>query len=558
MKFYPLRTRTEATRLAACVLVLIMAAKLSRMAMDSFSFDDAYMFYRYALNFRAGYGVAWNAGGPHVFGLTSMPWFLVILIATLLFQNPLHLLVSCSCLAGIVALASVAFFASRRARSRSLSRFTLLFPCIVVPLLLDNRFLVSWSNGMETMLGLLAISLFVEANWRLSDHTNYANATLLAVAGAFAVLVRPEALVCVLTLPALSWSLSARKPTLGPFLAFLAELSLLLVLDLTFNQLYFGSAVPLAFYAKALGGYPGYRLYLSPFGYTAVFASIAFLPLFVLALFTRRSQLRRVLPFLVSLSLVVCYLMSITQIMGWQARYYIPFLPLLYSPAVLVADEALVCRAVGFRWTRERILATATAAFLGGPYTVPFTTVISRAISRHRTIYTQPQFSFQAQAKLPQVHSWTLFPEFARSLPAGTKVEASEVGYLGACAPQVTIIDSAGLNDPYLAKHLMGVDYLLDQKPDIIWFPHPDYTRFYGAFSSDPRLLRDYVVYAQAFDFGVALRKDSPRQAQVAAAFDQAWSKTYRGFDLNQYRVTAVYWDVSRVVHATADDVLNP
>lgn len=558
MRIYPLRIGTQAIGCAACTLVLIIAVKFWRMAMDVFSFDDAYMFYRYALNFRAGYGVAWNAGGPHVFGLTSMPWFLVVLIATFLFRNPLHLLVSCSCLAGIVALASMAFFTSRRARSPWLSRFTLLFPCVAFPLLLDNRFIVSWSNGMETMLGLLAISLFVEANRTLSDRANHANAVFLAVAGSFAVLVRPEALVCVLTLPIFTWCLSVRKPNLGPLLAFMGEISLLLLLDLTFNHLYFGSAVPLAFYAKALGGYQGYRLYLSPLGYTAVFASIASIPLFVLALFTKKSQLRQVLPFLLSLSLVVLYLMTVTQIMGWQARYYIPFLPLLYSPAVLVADEALASRAAGFRWTRERILAAGTVAFLCGPYTVPFTTVISREISRHRTIYTQPQFYLQAQAKLPQVHSWTLFPEFARSLPTGTKMEASEVGYLGACAPQITIIDSAGLNDPYLAKHLMSVDYLLDQKPDIIWFPHPDYTRFYGAFSSDPRLLRDYVVYGQAFDFGVAIRKNSPRQRQIAAAFDEAWSTTYRGFDLNRYQVTAVYWDPSRIVHATAEDVLNP
>ena len=558
MKFYPLRTWTHTIGCAACTLTLIITIKFWRMAIDSFSFDDAYMFYRYALNYRAGYGVAWNAGGPHVFGLTSMPWFLVALIATFLFRNPLLLLVSCSCLAGIVGLASVAFFASKRARSPWLSRFTLLFPCVVLSLLLDNRFIMSWSNGMETMLGLLAMSLFVEANWKLSDRTNYANAILLAVAGALAVLVRPETLVCVLTLPAFTWCLSARKPNLGPFLAYAASVSLLLILDLTFNHLYFGSAGPLAFYVKALGGYQGYRPYLSPFGYTAVFASIASIPLFVLAIFTKRSQLRKVLPFLLSLSLVVLYLMTVTQIMGWQARYYIPFLPLLYSPAVLVADEALVSRAEGFRWTRGRVLAAGTVAFLCGPYTVPFTNVISRTISRHRTIYTQPVFSHQAQAKLPHVDYWALFAEFARSLPAGTKLEASEVGYLGACAPQITLIDSAGLNDPYLAKHLMGVDYLLDQQPDIIWFPHPDYTRLYGALSSDPRLLREYVVYAQAFDFGVAIRKNSPRQSQIAAAFDQAWSKTYGGFDLNRYRVTAVYWDSSKRVHATADDVRNP
>src|SRR5208337_1528059 len=47
-------------------------------------FDDAYMFYRYALNIRHGLGIAWNPDGVPTYGLTSHLWVWCVLPFTLL------------------------------------------------------------------------------------------------------------------------------------------------------------------------------------------------------------------------------------------------------------------------------------------------------------------------------------------------------------------------------------------------------------------------------------------------------------------------------------------
>jgi hypothetical protein len=41
-------------------------------------FDDAYMFYRYALHMREGLGVSWNPDGVHTYGQTAPLWGLVV------------------------------------------------------------------------------------------------------------------------------------------------------------------------------------------------------------------------------------------------------------------------------------------------------------------------------------------------------------------------------------------------------------------------------------------------------------------------------------------------
>ena len=535
------------------------AVKFCRMSMDGFNFDDGFMFYRYAMNFRHGYGIAWNAGGPHVFGLTSLPWFLVVLAGSYLVRDPLHLLVLSSCITGVIALFTMAWSASRHARSAWMRSLWVQFPLLAVPLLLDSRFGVSWANGMETMLGLLVMAVFVDQSWEFRLRPTAGRSVLLALLGALCAITRPEALLCAVLLPTVLWYLLSSRKDVRPLALYLGTLFLLVAADLFFNWRYFGTPVPLAFYLKSLHGYDGYRLYLNPFGYTATFFGIAVLPMLTLAGCAQRTHGRTLAAFLLPLGAEVLYLLTVTQIMGWQARYYVPFLPLLYFPAIMIADEAICAGGVP-RWSTVRVVTFLAVLLTCGVYVSRVTTLLGRFVAKRRLIYLTPKFFPDPEPEIVTTDwtiPWHAIVNMTAKLPQGTKMEASEVGLLGAAAPQVTLIDSVGLNDAYMARHPLGIDYLFAQDPDLIWLPHPDYTRLYGTFASDPRLLRDYEFYAEAAEWGMAIRKASPRYAEVKRQFAAYWKQQYPGYEMDKYRVTRVSWDPKKIVRASSDDMLQ-
>ena len=92
----------------------------------------------------------------------------------------------------------------------------------------------------------------------------------------------------------------------------------------------------------------------------------------------------------------------------------------------------------------------------------------------------QPDLAIAAATPLPEV-PWiraimALGDDVVARLPAGARIAASAVGYLGAVNPAVTLIDIAGLNDTRIARQGFSMDDLLARAPDLIWLPHHDYT----------------------------------------------------------------------------------
>ncbi|HUM28423.1 MAG TPA: hypothetical protein PKN81_19430, partial [Anaerolineales bacterium] len=79
-------------RLRITALVIILAALLLYY-IDVFrtagptTFDDAYMFIRYADNFIHGYGFAWNPDGVQTYGATSILYLGLVIIARIIFQG---------------------------------------------------------------------------------------------------------------------------------------------------------------------------------------------------------------------------------------------------------------------------------------------------------------------------------------------------------------------------------------------------------------------------------------------------------------------------------------
>jgi hypothetical protein len=127
-------------------------------------------------------------------------------------------------------------------------------------------------------------------------------------------------------------------------------------------------------------------------------------------------------------------------------------------------------------------------------------------------------------------------------LPAGTTVAATEVGYLGSRAPQIAIIDLAGLNDTAIALHGFDVTDLLRRAPDIIWMPNTSYTFQRGQMFADHGFLAQYDLYAGAANYGIAIRKDSPVRPQIDRQMQLYWSAVYPGFPMGDYLVRSATW----------------
>jgi hypothetical protein len=71
--------------------------------------------------------------------------------------------------------------------------------------------------------------------------------------------------------------------------------------------------------------------------------------------------------------------------------------------------------------------------------------------------------------------------------------------------------------------------------------PHTDYTGLRAAILSDPRLYEQYVVVADAFNFGIAIRRSSALRGPLETGLRTAWAKLYPSTNLAEYVVPDGY-----------------
>jgi hypothetical protein len=524
------------------LVVLLLAAWLGRAWWRGpLTFDDAYMFWRYALHLRQGLGLAWNPDGVPTYGLTSLPWVLGVLPFT---WGPLPAgtaLPLASWLAGLGALAMMATTVARQAGSAALREWPVAFAAVALPLGLVPVFAEHLTSGMDTTLSLLANAAVVWALLRwLVNRPGGGSAALVGLLGFTAVLVRPENGLCALGATGLAW-LAFRRWHWQEF-AGIALLPLaLLGFFLLACQLYFGVPLPLGFYAKGLHAYAGFQNPESALRYLRM-GMVAALPfLALLAAAPSRRQVVRAALLLLPVAATFLYLLTVRQVMGHDARYYMPFLPWLVVPALLGLDAAIgrgQARPVLLRAAVLLGLALAGLA-LGEP-------VLLRAEDAwlRRSLppaVPQPELAVTAAAPLPEV-PWiraimVLGDDVVARLPPGASIAASEVGYLGAVNPAVTLIDIAGLNDTRIARQGFSMDNLLARAPDLIWLPHHDYTGMRAEILAEARLYHDYLVLDGAFNYGLAIRRDSPHRAVIETGLWQAWAALYPGQVMADYVV---------------------
>ncbi|MDE1163598.1 MAG: hypothetical protein PW792_16865 [Acidobacteriaceae bacterium] len=521
------------------------------------SFDDAYMFERYAHNIRAGLGMSWNLDGHHTYGPTSLLWAFCILVISYLPFGMWTQLVLASWLCAFAAVTAIAWAVARNAQSPLFRGSTFrVLPWVVVPLSLTlggTAILAKHATtGMETMLatallgGLCGLTL----RWCRTEQVPSWTVGLL---GFLTYLARPEAALVAMLLPALAFFLlPEKKQSLSRLIVALGTLFALILAELAVCRAYFGTVVPLSVYMKGKHAYLGYRGVWHPEFLLAVFLAAMAVYLGLLVLLSTRADRKLLVVFLLPALAVFAYLGTVTQIMGFEARYYMPYAALLIVPALLLLDARLVAREQQGTENLPSLLSVRSLTFvvlvvaLLGLSTEAAQNKLRHLEHHHREEYDDADLAMAAAHPLPYVGWDTAMQQvtdlLVAPLPKGVSVAATEVGYLGAAAPNANVVDIAGLNDTEIALHGFDMQRFMKRKIDLIWMPNSDYTQQRGVMFADPAFLAQYDLYADAANYGLAIRKDSPFHAQIEAALARYWAVTYPGTRPEDFLVTHASW----------------
>jgi hypothetical protein len=527
--------RSRAILLIGIPVIVLLAVVRSELNIVLW-FDDAFMFWRYAVHLRDGFGMAWNAGGEATYGLTSQLWVYFVLPFTYTAIGPARALQLASFVMGLSGLALGGF-----AMAGSKLRVS-IYVALVVLLLLLRPFAYHLTTGMDTMLSFttnVALLAALDAWRRARRH----GALLVGLAAFVTVLARPENVIVAFGVSGMAWLLLRPSAHPWPKLVDAAWMlclpAALIGVDLLVCQAVYGTALPLSFYAKSGAAYDGFLNVENPMRYMAQ-AALAFVPSLALWCAFGRGHARYLLVVGLPVLLTVLYLLTVRQIMGFQGRYYIPFVPFVLLPAVAVTADGLARSgriALPKAWLIAAIPVAAVALLMG-----------RQAVDRVEAAWLswtvpapvpQPTPVIAARSpvpSMPETQGWTIVAQrISRRLPKGTVFAASEVGQIGGYAPDVTIIDLAGLNDREIGLHGFSAGRLVERAPDLIWLPHNDYTGARAALLANPRFRTEYRFLVGAFDYGLATRIDGPRAAAIEEVVAEAWRETYPGLKLDDY-----------------------
>jgi hypothetical protein len=520
-------------------------------------FDDAYMFARYAMNMRHGLGISWNLDGAHTYGQTSLLWCGVVMVLSYLPLDVWKMLSLGSWLSGIGALIAMAWAVAANAKSDLLRSTWRVLPWVALPLTATAVFTGNQGTGMETMLAALLAAVFV--GMALGWSRGKVRPEWVALVGFALFMTRPDAAIVIVMLPALLFVLmpwSGERVGKGSVARLLGLFVAGVVVELVVCKLYFHTALPLSFYMKSRHAYEGYRSVWHPELLMLAFFAACELYLVAMILLGRREDWRLIACSVTPALVTFAYLGTVTQIMGFEARYYVPYFAFFVVPALLVVDRWMAggessVASDDVQWPGKTLLVRGmvTAVVMVGFLALSSEGVLAKirhVEARTHVEYDPARVEMAAKVPLPTL-PWSvvmtdLTDLLVAPLPKGATVAATEVGYLGDRAAQVNMIDLAGLNDNEIALHGFDVHALLLRKPDVIWMPNTDYTYQNAWMMSDPELLKEYDVYAGAANYGLAIRKDSPYRVEIDQQMQVFWDAAYPGYRMSDYLVRSAGW----------------
>ena len=492
----------------------ILGAAVALKLDESKVLDDAYMFPRYARNLLRYGTLCWNPEQGATFGLTA-PLFLAVVLPfqAWLPDEPGWVALSASVTSGAAFVALLLALVWRETEGPRVARWGALLLVAYSLTMNANSLTHQFVSGMDTPFALAFLTAFLWLALAQARRPLRARAVAMGLLGGVSLFVRPDVLLFTLGVP-LGTAILAKRPEVRRQALLAAALAAGLTgLGLLAAELYFGSAVPLAFYAKGsrLYGdliYERYRTTprdeLLQFVYGYRYLVLAALVHVLLLLRARAARAVDVALIACTAAFVLYYLFFVLQIMGRNARFYYPTLPgLAWLGASGMAHALRSANGV----QRAASLRSTSAASLG-----TLLLVASMAPEAVRAWRSRVQDVSDAAEQWPGLRA------FAR-LPSDLVIATSEVGLPGALNPDKAIIDMVGLNEPSIARE--GFDarrFLAQHRPDVVYMFHQDYRSMIEELESDADFQADYDYYpADTLQarLGVAVRRDSRHFAEL-------------------------------------------
>jgi len=510
--------------LGVCAAILGFAV-LSRFA-AYYVWDDGFMFVRYAGNVLMHGRVSWNPGGEPTYGLTSLFYLPVVIVFRLLLPALPGLVIALSSLACAAAfLVLLARLVWRVGPTEAPARL-LVFVFVAVVVARAARPVAAHSvGGMDTAFALAWLTAYLLLVERCQRVGSAASGIALGVWGGLSYFARPDLLVYACAAPAAVAVLGPTRSARRRAVAALAITAGLVAVQMLLAQLYFGSALPLPFYAKSLdlygeaatrvfGDIPSRELGHLAAWYWPFLAVIAVDVLTGARQFVRRTSAAEWGLVLATALFVAYYRFFVLQIMPHGQRFYYPVVPGLVYLATRSAGRLLSAlpRRTVERLRRRRGVACLVGALAGAWLLAPAVGWLHSAWASGLAGSHVGRFALRRIAERPRRPVWPGLVQFS-DLPDDLVVATTEVGLPSVMNPRRTIADLSGLHDTDMAHHGFSADAFFARCPhDLIYLPEPHYARIRGAILSHPVFQRDYEVYSARMlgaEVGLALRRDS-------------------------------------------------
>jgi hypothetical protein len=494
----------------ACGLLLFVFTLLK--IRDGLYFDDTFMFVRYAQNIIQYGNYGWNPH-EHTYGCTNIPFtYFVVLLKTLRIDQLLGLSATLLLSSFFWALCSLALLYKimNDLMGDRLGTHRWLLILYTATLAIAPVFAYNIITGMDTTFSLFFNVLMIHFLFRYLRRSGPINLFLAAWFSYFIFLLRPDCGIYSVFLPVLFFmdqKLQAKK-----IFSFYILLFLFFAVDTGIKYVYFGNPLPLPFYVKKGGFYLGYLSmsywntvqysfdFLIDFG----FLFIAFL------LFCSRRAMKKFLVFGIPLFLSIVYYFTVTQIMGFHSRYYLPSMPFFVIGTIYGFSEM---KTISMDY-RKLVLPLVYCIFIlflqfAAPVYEIYVQEKSRMESAAFTMPVLTENRLHCKA-LGYKEGIAMMEKLLQLLPPDATVAATEYGYLSVKVPGLKFLDLCGLHNADMALHGYNDRFLKDWNPVLIWMPPGDYTSLRYAIATGAYFREHYDYYPDAVNYGVAILKNSP------------------------------------------------
>lgn len=424
--------------------------------------EDAYILFTYVENVLNGHGVSYYPGGPPTEGATDFLWMWLLV---LLGSTGIDVGIAAVALNSLGVALIVLVFAYDWLKAPLVSGW---FRAILAPFL----FLWLFSEALEAALGGFSVYLYMALV--LLGYVSVSKPQLILFTpylGIVIALFRPDGVIIGAGFTILGFFIAHARDCLRPYLIGCVIAVVIGVVYFVARYSYFGYLLPLPLYVKSsTEGLVGLHENLSWLKQHRVFLY----PLLLLgALYYRQSLRYLTLATPVVLFFAILSVASQTQNVGY--RFQGPIFILVYYVLLMLLLEA-ACRPAHARL--KAVLIVIILPFFIGDAQRNYVKAHA-SITNSNYINT---FPLALRNLLPEDYIFAL-------------TEAGRLAYWNRSGNE--IVDIVGLNNAYVARHPVTVDYLAELSPDIIMY-HTDSALVVPAYEAGERPKAMLFAHGQA------------------------------------------------------------